>query len=354
MTEATRVLDEAITRAPEPRLRAHAQVEREFVRLETETSAGTQRGRRVGDSALTVLQGAGDERGQCRVWSLRARIAFIAGRMAAADEAWCEAGECARRAGDERDRFEVIVWRATAAVYGPTPVAEAIARCEAFREVVAASPRALALTLNPLAVLRAMNGELEPARSLLAEANAILAELGGLTAHIHQNEAHVSLLADRPDLAEAALRADLAPLESMQGAGTLVTTRAMLAQAVYAQGRTAEAGELCRATAQATAEDDVFTQVMWRGVQAKVLARDGRCAEAESLARGALDRAAATDLLSLHGDGMLDLAEVLALCSQPHACGDALRAALALYEQKGNIVAAARARALLHEHEEEV
>ena len=39
MTEATRVLDEAITQAPEERLAARAQVERELVRLATETSS---------------------------------------------------------------------------------------------------------------------------------------------------------------------------------------------------------------------------------------------------------------------------------------------------------------------------
>ncbi len=354
MTDATRVLDEAIAQAPDARVAAHAQVEREFVRLETDTSAGTQPGRHVSDRVLPLLEREGDVRGQCRVWSLRARIAFFAGRLAEADEAWARAGECARRAGDERDVFYVVVWRAATAVFGPTPVAHAITRCEEFRETVAASPIALALTLNPLAVLHAMNGELELARRLLAEANAILDELGGLLAHVPHFEALVHGLAGQPDLAEAALRADLGPLESMQGESTLVTTIAMLAQAVLAQGRHAEAGELCRATAAATADDDIVTQMIWRGVRAKLLAREGRCAEAVELARGAVELAAGTDLLSMRGDGMLDLAEVLATCSRPHERDEAHRAALALYEQKGNVAAIAQARALYHEHEEEV
>ena len=41
MTDAARVLDEAIAGASDPRLRARAQVERELVRLEAETSVGT-------------------------------------------------------------------------------------------------------------------------------------------------------------------------------------------------------------------------------------------------------------------------------------------------------------------------
>ena len=63
--------------------------------------------------------------------------------------------------------------------------------------------------------------------------------------------------------------------------------------------------------AGAGAHDDIVTQVIWRGVQAKILAHHGRPEEAETLARNAVALVAPTDLLSHHGDAMLDLAEVL-------------------------------------------
>ena len=237
----------------------------------------------------------------------------------------------------------MIAWRATAAVYGPTPVREAIARCEAHRDVVAASPLALAFVLNPLAVLHGMDGAAERAEQYVADANAILDDLGGLAAHVAHFEALVMLLNGRPERAEAALRADVAPLEAMRSAGTLATTTALLAEAVYAQGRVDEARELCAQTASATAPDDVFTQVLWRTVQARCLAAEARCAEAERLAREAVSLAEPTDLLSLKGDAMLALADVLRTCSQPEPGAGALRACVALYEQKGNAAAAARA-----------
>jgi hypothetical protein len=121
----------------------------------------------------------------------------------------------------------------------------------------------------------------------------------------------------------------------------------MLAQAVYDQGRLAEAGELCDAAAGAGAPDDIVTQVIWRGVKAKILAREGRCAEAQPLARAAVALVAPTDLLSHHGDAMLDLAEVLRACGRLRASRDAVRTALSLYEKKGNRPGAARARSLL-------
>ncbi len=105
------------------------------------------------------------------------------------------------------------------------------------------------------------------------------------------------------------------PSPTMGRADALATTTAMLAQAVLAQGRIDEAGELCAAAARATAPDDVFTEVIRRGVQASVLARQGACAEARELADSALEMTAATDLLTQHGDAMLRLAEVTHECS---------------------------------------
>ncbi len=347
MTEATRVLDEAIASAPGPRVEARARIEREFVRLETETSSGIERSRHLADTLLTVFEHDSDDLGQGRVWSLRAQVAWIAGQMARADEAWCEAAACARRAGQERELFGVLRWRATAAVLGPTPVGEAIARCIEFREVVLASPVAVAWTDNALAVLHAMRGDFELAERTVAGANATLGQLGSLSSSVSHHEALVGLLAGRPELAETPLRQGVQRLAPMGDGGLLATTTAMLAQAVYAQGQFDEAGELCDATAATAARDDIITQVIWRGAKAKALARAQRFAEGEALAREAIALVEPTDLLSHHGDALLDLGEVLRLASLGAAARDAVRSGLALYEAKGNVAAATRARALL-------
>ncbi|MDQ5834897.1 MAG: adenylate/guanylate cyclase domain-containing protein, partial [Actinomycetota bacterium] len=347
MEDATRVLDEAIARAPEQRLEARAQVERELVRLETEPSVGTEDARRVTDAVLPLLERENDDYGQCRVWLLRGQLAWNAGRVLTADEAWSEAAESARRAGDLRALYEVIGWRATAAVLGPTPVDEAIRRCEEFRELVHESQFTTAATINALALLHAMKGESEIAGHLLEEASEILHELGSLSAGWSHLVALVRLLAGQPALAEAPLRADIQTLSSVSGGSALATTTALLAQAVYAQGRMHEAGELCRTTHNQAATEDTITQVIWRGVEAKIVAREGRCEEAEALAREALALIEPTDLLSHHGDAMLDLADVLRTCSRTEESDRATQTGLELYEVKGNAAAAARARSLL-------
>jgi class 3 adenylate cyclase/tetratricopeptide (TPR) repeat protein len=346
MAQATRVLDEAIARATDPWRKARAQVEREFVRLEAETSVGTEHARRLADEVLPVLEREGDDQGQCRVWSLRAQAAWIAGGVREADAAWAQAADCAQRAGGERELFGILGWRATAAVLGPTPVVDAIRRCEEFRDLVAASPVAVALMVNPLASLHAMRGEFGLAERFVDDANATLHQLGS-AGWVSHHEALVRLLAGQPALAERPLRAGVETLSAINHGDFLATTTAMLAQAVYAQGRLAEADELCRMTAGAVADDDIVTQVIWRGVKAKILARAGRCERAQALAREAVALVEATDLLSHHGDAMLDLAEVLRTCSRTEESDRAVRTALSLYEEKGNIVGAARSRSLL-------
>jgi tetratricopeptide (TPR) repeat protein len=349
MTDAARVLDDAIALAPGPRLQARAQVERELVRLETETGAGTDQERRVTDAVLPLLEREGDDYGQSRAWLLRGQVAWFSGRAESADEAWREAAESARRAGDQRELFEVIGYRALAAVLGPLPVDEAIRRCEEFGELVRASPLATALARNPLAYLHAAKGELDVAEGLLEWASETLRELGGVRAGASHVEGWLRLLAGQPELAEARLRADVETLSSMGEGGALATTTALLAQAVFAQGRLAEAGELCRTAERIGAAEDTMTQPIWRGVQAKILAREGRCQEAEELAREAVALLEPTDLLSHRGDAMLDLADVLRTCARTEEADRVTRAGLALYELKGNATAAARAQLLLND-----
>ncbi len=348
ITEAVSVLDEAIAGASAQRLAARAQIEREFVRLETDTDAQLQHSLEVADRVLPLLERDGDDHGQCRAWSLRAQVAWIAGRLAEADAAWCEAAGCARRAGDDRELLVILRWRATAAMLGPTPVSEAIRLCEGFGEMAAGSPVATAWIDNALAVLHAMSGDFERAERFVEEANATLDELGGLSSSVSHHEALVRLLADQPELAEVPLRAGVQRLTRIGDNGLLATTTAMLAQAVYAQGRLREADELCEATSATAAADDIITQVIWRGVRAKILARDGRCDDAEAVARGAVEQVQTSDMLSHEGDAMLDLADVLRACGRPDEARRAVEAALELFERKGNVVAIARAAEQLH------
>jgi alkanesulfonate monooxygenase SsuD/methylene tetrahydromethanopterin reductase-like flavin-dependent oxidoreductase (luciferase family) len=69
--------------------------------------------------------------------------------------------------------------------------------------------------------------------------------------------------------------------------------------------------------------------------------------EAEALAREAVELARSTDFLNAQGDTLVDLAEILSLAGRPAEAAAALDEAVALYERKGNVVSASRARSAL-------
>jgi len=349
LADADRVLTEAIERsAGNELLRARAYVEHGFVRLQAEGGGSIAEAEGVIEAALLVFERHDDELGQCRAWCLRALNDWIRGQVAKADEAWRRGAEFARHAGDERELFEILAWRASAAPLGPTPAREAIKRCKKIREHVQSSPLAVAQMLPPFAAVHAMLGDFESARSLVREANEILGELGRMyTVGLVHPEASVEMLAGRPEAAEERLRRAYDRLDEMGEKALLATTAAMLAEALYVQDRLEEAEMFCRASRDAAVVEDLSAQVEWRGVQAKIFARSGRHEQAEAVAREAVELVAQTDLLRHRGDALLDLGEVLRLAGQPAEADAAVRAGLELYEQKGDRVSAARARSKL-------
>jgi DNA-binding SARP family transcriptional activator/Flp pilus assembly protein TadD len=350
LTDADQVLTEAIERsAGDELLEARASVEQQFVRLQAEPGAIAE-AQRVGDAALAVFESHGDDLGKCRAWCLKASIAWTLGQGRDADEAWRRGAEHAAHAGEKRELYDILDWRASAAVVGPTPVEEAIEVCLDIRNQVRSSPVAVAETLHPLAALYAMRGEFEAARSLIGEGNALLEEFAGMySAAMSHHEAFVEMLAGRPEVAEERLRSAFDRLEEMGGKDLLATTAAMLAQTILAQDRPEEALHFCRVSREAAAPEDLWSQVDGKGAYAKIVARRGSGGEAERLAREAVELAASTDFLTLHGDAFLDLATVLEVGGQAPEAVAALNAGLELYERKGNLVSAERARTRLEQ-----
>ncbi|UBU13751.1 BTAD domain-containing putative transcriptional regulator [Nonomuraea gerenzanensis] len=341
--QANEVLGEAIALG-EPRVAALAEVERERVRLQAGTGWSLADARRVADRALRALRG--DDRGLCRAWCLRASIDWTEGRAAAADESWRHAERHAALAGDDRELYEILGWRASAAAFGPMPVDPALALCERSRARVADSPAAMAVILHPVGLLLAMRGEFAQARESLREADEILGELGRLQSAVSHHEAMIELLAGRPAEAESLLRAGYERLSELGERTLLATTAAMLARALHLRGRDEEAEHACRVSARNAGEEDLPTQVMWRGVQAGILAARG-AAGAVDLAREAVRLAQRTDLSPIIADALFDLAVVLyASGAHEQACTEARRSR-ALHERKGNAVSAEHVRAWL-------
>jgi ATP/maltotriose-dependent transcriptional regulator MalT len=252
----------------------------------------------------------------------------------------------ARLAGNHVMEARVIPALATCSLYGPAPVPEAIERCRALLEQTGGDRKAEAMIVCSLAHLEAMRGDFEQARDLYRRSRAIFEEFGWkLQAALTSiDSGAIEMLAGDLDGAQAELWRDYETLESMGERNYISTTAAFLAEVLYRKGDLDEAVRFTLVSEEVAAPDDVASQYLWRSVRGRVLARRGAVAEGEALVRASLDVIRTSDEPDSRGEALMALAEVLELAGRSAEAAGAVREALALFEEKGNVVSAARAK----------
>ena len=159
----------------------------------------------------------------------------------------------------------------------------------------------------------------------------------------------VETLAGDFSAAEQAARRSCAQLEELGDTGYRATAAARLAHSLYGLGRLDEAERETNLAEELAAPDDRLSHGLWRPVRARVYAHAGRHAEAEALAREAVTLFADTDMVDYQAHALSDLAQVLDLAGKREAAREQFSHAVELFEAKGNVVGAARARAALVE-----
>jgi tetratricopeptide (TPR) repeat protein len=305
------------------------------------------------EQAITVFQELGDEARLSRAWILLATVRHMWAQGGEMERAALRALHHAQRANDEQAQAEAVELAAYAVEMGPAAVGEALKRLEGY---LAWARRKGNRDLEGnlligLGHLRAMAGRFREARATMKSARATLEELGvpGWLPYLDREEGRIELLAGDTALAEAKLRAAYEALRMTGEQSRLSTLAVELADVVLLQGRDNEADDLTRVSEEAAAADDLASQVRWRSVRAKVRARQGRTIEAEKLAREGAALAEATDCLNWRAAAVMDLVEVLRSLGRHTEARDRVREAVLLYERKGNLAAANRARATLTE-----
>jgi tetratricopeptide (TPR) repeat protein len=206
--------------------------------------------------------------------------------------------------------------------------------------------RGQAVTLAALAHLRAMVGDFQRARDDYRNGRAILEELGLRfdASLISIDSGPVEMLAGDPVAAEAELRKDYDALDAMGERNYISSTAGLLAEALYRQGRLDDAAAFATLSEQIAAPSDVFSQHLWRGVRGKLLAHAGEHEEGIALASSGVEQTRTSDDIEGQGNALLYLAETQAIAGRPEDSARSAREACALFETKGNVVSAARAR----------
>jgi tetratricopeptide (TPR) repeat protein len=337
--------EEVARRSGDGRSEVAACLSNAMIALLVRSEGGTEELAAEVGRALPTFEAAGDDATVARLLTRLSAAYWWHCQVVPMEETLERALVHARRAGDERQRVEISLQLGIAAVMGPLPVAQARERVAELLAETADETVAKSLLLVASARLAAMAGEFESARASAAEAHRILAALGRTVyaAATTTWTSAVELLAGEPEAAERELAPALVCLQEAGELANLSSVAPQLAEALHAQGRHEEAIDATATSETAASDDDVHAQIAWRSARAKSLVALDRREEAEALARRAVELAETTDSPVLAADALYALAVSLDGSAAAH---ESAKRALALYEEKGNVVEASRARAL--------
>jgi tetratricopeptide (TPR) repeat protein len=327
-------------------LGARASIELSYQRAQVDPGVRVSEMLEVAQQAIAVFSRVGDEVGLSRAWEHVGEVHWILGRCTEMEEVLERALEHAERAGERLGRSRILAMLAAATVFGPRPVQDGIRRCNAILGRADDDLRLIAITETMIAVQEAMAGDFAGAVDRWSRSRRRLEDVGlGVTAAtLEMYRAFIELMAGTPEKAEPDLTSAYATLEETGERNRLGTIAALLARVLYAQGRYEEAQRYTVLSEEASSEDDVASQVLWRGTRGKVLARTGDGTAGEELAGSAVALAGASDLLVFQADALTDRAEVMSILNRSaEAIGD-FESAIALYEHKGARVSADAAR----------
>jgi tetratricopeptide (TPR) repeat protein len=305
--------------------------------------------RREAHAAFAVFDELDDDRGRTRAIFNLDIAAWASGDTYEFGRSAERAVFYARRAGIRPDELECCAGYAWSHCWGSTPASAAREQIERFLLGTGSGRSLEALAAIFLALLDGIDGRLAEAQEGMQRGRHGLAEVG-----LHHWVRISSLLATQlamlaadPVLAERVLREAL----DLPGAATdrwfSAFAQAELVRALLAQGRQEDAFALTERVEATPPLVDLYIRIRRYGARALALTSVGRLDDADRLAREAVELARPTDLLIGRGDTLIDLAEILALAGRPEHAVPALEEAVSLYERKGNVVSAARARAQL-------
>jgi class 3 adenylate cyclase/tetratricopeptide (TPR) repeat protein len=323
------------------RLELRTTIEREFFRSYTSPEGSALDDSHVADEVIPELEALGDDVGLARAWWLKSEADVNACRWGARAHALERALEHASRSGRDVEIAAITGLHAQALYFGPTPVTEAVARCERYLAENAENRTLEASVTGVLGGLNAMLGDFDRARSLQARAGAIYEDLGlriRLAVTWSLLGADIEQFAGQPGEAVSILRRAYEDVQQMGAMSMTATMAGFLADAMSVDGKHEEAEELAKFSEEHAPASDIVTQVLWRMARARALSEQGN-AEAVALARHAADLARDTDYPDLKARSFTCLGQVLGPGEEQSSL---LAAGRETWEQKGNVAALAR------------
>ncbi len=300
--------------------------------------------REEAERALEVLGESGDEAGRALGCYVLGHIHMLLGEIREMEKIARRGLDHAIRSGEPREEAAARLWVALALVLGETPVPACLHACEKLAPWLGMEHP---LVLCEMAVLRAMLGDFDEARDLIARARRLLVERIRARRPLMfatGSSASVEVLAGDLAAGERELRTALQMALEMREREWVSQFAASLSRVLSIQG-SEEAERFSTLSFETAPAESVAAQALWRSAKARVLVNSGDHGQAERLAREAI-QLVPREMLNLSADLRVDLAKILLVARWREATLPVINEAIDLYKRKGNLVSATQARAL--------
>ena len=196
----------------------------------------------------SALERSGDLPNLARAYRQVGMTRFMLGHAGEGEADLERSAAFARQAGHVDLEHDALLSRLRPVAWGPTPVEDGIAFCDFLLSGEIANVANKALALHVRALLLAMQGDFDGARSSASDSSALIEEFGlTLSRGIHSMDVGFALaLAGDLDESLRVLRRGHDVLESVGDSGARCTLDAMLADVLLRAGHADEAAGVCR------------------------------------------------------------------------------------------------------------
>ena len=318
-----------------------------------EPHGATQRLVDEATAAVAAREAAADHEVLATAWGRIAAVHAWRGETSEYRQAHARALTHARQAGSLALEVNLVGMRAPEFVWGQGPVDEGLEYADEIVDRLGHVPGMQQFALHLRGHMRARLGEFDGALEAIGEYRNSQRELGKEREYAASAACVWDVCSWSGDWqhGEKALREAYEQLERSGNRGHLSNITLDLCDAALTQGRLEEAGRLYGLGEELCASDDVEHEAHLALLRARLSLARHHLDEAETAAQKAAEVAVGIGFLEWAADAWLVLAKVNRARGDAHRERSAAEEGLRLYEQKGNLVGADRARSLLEKVE---